>query len=380
MPRAFQAARLSHLTLLGVTLSAEPRSLSPAVSLVSLTLNNPRAFPYFPPEDLAAQLQFVLSLGELSIRFSVPVPRSRIPMRGIESPITRATLPSLIRFISRGVSTYLEGLFARISDHCLRKFDLTLFTQLISALPVISKLIDATAEFRFPVAKINFNQNNFSISISDNREEEAQGDRSLYIQVSCKPFDWQVSSAAQICNELWWMLRWVEDLAIDLYEHGTIPPEWRNEVESRTWCNLLRPFKCVKKLRVGRALTLDLSRALQPAEEQPGTGGGTPVGQLPLLLPVLQELVLEEGCDVNAFTAFIDARHHDRVGCPIQLVIRPSRRDPGAGANASASSRLPRRGDYISSQRIPMSLDLRYPVSPNPSEPSTPTRNRTHIA
>ena len=121
------------------------------------------------------------------------------------------------------------------------------------------------------------------------------------------------------------MLPAVEELAIDFYEHD-MPPEWRNEVDSTTWYDLLRPFKYVKKLRVGHALTLDLSRTLQPDEEQLGTGGGILEGPLFLLLPVMQELVLEEGCDDNAFTAFIDARQ--RVGCPIQLVIRPSSRDP----------------------------------------------------
>jgi hypothetical protein len=362
MPSAFQADRLSHLTLLGVTLSAEPRSLASTVSLVSLTLTNLRASSYyFPPEDLAAQLQSVHSLEELSISFSDPIPRSRIQMRGIESPITRPTLPALKRFIFRGVSAYLEGLLARISAPCLRKFDVTLFNQLIFALPDLSRFIDATAELRFPVAKINFNQNSLSISISDSREEEAQADRSLYVQVSCKPFDWQVSSAAQIFLALWWMLPAVEELDIDFYEHG-MPPEWRDEVDIRTWCDLLRPFKCVKKLRVGHALTLDLSRALQPAKEQLGTGGGC----VPLLLPVLQELVLEEGCDDGAFTAFIEARQ--RVRRPIQLEIRPSRRDPGAGARANASSRPPRRGGYILSRLRPMSPDIHlpgsYPASP----------------
>jgi len=337
MPRAFQAPHLSHLTLLGVILSTEPPSLASTVSLVSLTLTNLRAFPYFPPEDLAAQLQFVPLLEELSISFSVPIPRSRIQMlRGTESPMTmaRATLPALKRFMFRGVSAYLESLLARMIAPRLGKFDVTLFNQLIFALPALSGFIDATAELRFPLAKINFGQNSLSISISgsnDNREkedpgsEEAQGgsdagDRFLYLQVSCKPFDWQVGSAAQICNALCQMLPAVEDLAIDFYdyEHGgttntttttttttttsgmLAPAEWRNEVvDSGTWCDLLRPFKRVKKFRVGNALTLDLSRrALQPDEEQQqqqqpelGSGGGVPEGLLLLLSPLLQELV-----------------------------------------------------------------------------------------
>ena len=197
MPRAFQAPRLSHLTLLGVTLSTEPRSLASTVSLVSLTLTYLRESPYFPPEDLAAQLQFVPLLEELSISISVPtLPRPRIQMRRMESPITRATLPALKRFIFRGDSAYIEALLARISAPCLRKFDITLSNQLIFALPVLSRFIDVTTELRFPAAKINFNQNSLSISISGNREEEAQDDRSLHVQVNCKSLDWQVARLA----------------------------------------------------------------------------------------------------------------------------------------------------------------------------------------
>jgi hypothetical protein len=97
----------------------------------------------------------------------------------------------------------------------------------------------------------------------------------------------------------------------------------------------------------------------------------------PLLLPVLQELVLEEGCDDNAFAAFIDARQ--RAGCPIQLVVCPSRRGDGADFEAESDSAddprlLPRGGGgaYISSQPPPMSLDIRIPGS----YPATPSMSR----
>jgi hypothetical protein len=355
MPRAFQAARLSHLSLLGVTFSAEPQSLSPTISHISFALTNLRAFP---------QLQFVLLLEKLSISFSARIPLSLIHIRGT-------------RFISQSVSTFLVGHLAQTSAPSLRKIDVTLFNQFIDALPVLSMLIGAPAEFRFRAIKIHFNRDYFSIFMSDNREGEAQGNRSLHVRVYCKPFDRQVSSAVQICNTLWWMLATVEELAIDFHEHA----ECRNEVDRRTWCDLLRPFKLVKKLRVGRALTLELSRALNPAEEQLGTGGGIPVRPSSLLLVMLQELVLEEGCDHNAFTAFIDARQ--RVGRPIQLIIRPFGRDPGAGANANASSQLPQRVDFNSSRPMPMPFKLRLPggysVS-SPSSPSTPTRNRNQFA
>ena len=66
----------------------------------------------------------------------------------------------------------------------------------------------------------------------------------------------------------------------------------------------------MKTLRVGPALALEISRALQDGE-----------GRIPDLLPELQELVLqlEEGCEDDAFSAFIHARRG--AGRPVQLVV-----------------------------------------------------------
>ena len=346
MPKTFQAPRLSHLTLHGVIFSAEPRSLASTASLVSLTLTIPRVVVYLRPEDLAAQLQFVPLLEELSISLSFPIPRSRIQMH--DTFITQA-LPALKRFVFRGPSAYLEGLLARIIAPRLENFEITLFNQLIFALPVLSHFISTTAELRFPTANVNFNQAFVSISVSNHKE--AQGDKSLYVQVSCKPFDWQVSSAAQICSALSQMLAEVEELSLDFYEQR-VSPEWRKEVDTRIWMwyELLKPFKRLKKLRVGHALALDLSRALQSKEEPTG-----------LLLPGLEELTLDEGNE-NKFTDFIEARQV--VDNPVQLIVSPSKRDPKPDRPQSR----PLRGAYISSQ--PMSLDMRlpgsYPASPMP--------------
>lgn len=348
MPQTFHAPRLSHLTLLGVTLSAEPRSLASTVSLVSLTLTIPRVSVYFPPEDLAAQLQFVPLLEELSICFSVPIHRSRIQThhRSIAQE-----LPSLKRFVFRGFSAYLEGLLARISAPRLRNFEVTLFNQLIFALPVLSHFISATSEPRFPIAHVNFNQTFVSISVSN--DKEAQGDKPFYVQVSCKPFDWQVSSSAQICSALSRLLAEVEELSLDFYGQ-MMSPEWRKEVDSRIWMwyELLKPFEGVKKLRVRHTLALDLFRALRPNHNQEPTE---------LLLPELEELEVEEGCE-DKFTDFIDVRHE--AGNPVQLVVSPSKRDPKPDR---PRPRLP-RGAYISSQ--PLSLNMRipgsYPASPMP--------------
>lgn len=342
MPKAFQAPRLSHLTLLGVTLSAEPRSLTYTVSLVALSLTIPRVLVYIPPEDLAAQLQSVPLLEELTISFSVAIPRSRIRIHAMDR--TPAALPALRRFVFRGVSAYLEGLLARISAPHLRILDVTLFNQLTFALPVLSQFISTTAELRFPVANVNFNQTSMSISVSDRTPGEAQGDKSFYVQVSCKPFDWQVNSAAQICSALLRMLAEVKELSLDFYE-PKMPPQCQNQVDSRMWYELLGPFRSVKKLHIGHALALNLSCALQPDGSEEPTG---------LLLPALDELLVEEGCE-DDFTDFINAPQ--RADCPIQLVVCPSRQEPAHPALATQRSRVPRVA------HIPMSLDIHLPGS-----------------
>jgi hypothetical protein len=344
MPRKFKALRLSHLTLLGVTLSTAPRSLASTISLVTLVLTYPRASSYFSPEDLATQLQFVPLLEELSISLSVPIRRPRIQMHPRRIPMTSVTLPALKRFVFRGLSAYLEGLLDRISAPCLAEFDVTLFNQLLFALPALSRFINATAAFRLPVANVNFNPNSISISVSNH--EEAQGDRSLYLQVSCKPFDWQVNSATQICRELREILPTVEELSLNFHKHG-MPHEWRNGVVGGTWYEFLMPFEGVKKLRVGQSLALDLSRALQ-LDVELGTG---------LFLPALQELVLEEACEDNAFSKFIDARQD--VGRPVRLVAPPSKRDPVAVAPRPRGPNIPSRLLSLDT-RVPRS----YPASP----------------
>ena len=195
------------------------------------------------------------------------------------------------------------------------------------------------------------------------------------MQVSCKRFDWQVSSAAQICSALWRVLPAVEELSLDFHEHGMPPPPWRSEdfeVDSRAWCELLGPFKGVKKLRVGPALALDLSRALHHPDDSEEPDMGMMRQPLLLLLPALQEIVLEEGRDDDAFAAFVDARQHQHqrggAGSPIQLVMYPSRREPRTKPS------LTRRA-HISSQLKTTSLDTHLPGS-YPGSPSMMGRRR----
>ncbi|KAI0251683.1 hypothetical protein BJV78DRAFT_1282337 [Lactifluus subvellereus] len=322
MPRQFLAPNLHRLNLLGVTLFTRPPSLASTVALVTLTLTNIRALAYYSPEPLVAQLQFVPLLEELSIGFSVPVTRSSTQMRVSGAPTTRIALSSLRRW-----------------------FNVALFNQLTFTLPLLSRFVDTTPGFRFPIADVTFHHN--SISISARRHKQARGDRSFYLHVSCQPFDLQVTSAAQICRELSPMLSVVDELSLDFYEHG---------------------------MPVDPALASEISDALQP------DGAGR------VILPELQELVLqlEGGCDDDAFSAFIDARQ--RAGHPVELVVGSPMRLSGAH-RSSPPPRL--QGTYITSQpmafRTPLSgSDPTFPSAdlPRPPElnPASPTASETDSA
>jgi hypothetical protein len=93
----------------------------------------------------------------------------------------------------------------------------------------------------------------------------------------------------------------IEHLTLD-FEGMAVPAEWQDHaVDGTIWRELLGPFIGAKKLRICKALSLELSCAFQGAE----------LGSDPGLLPVLEELApeLEEEHAENAFISFIEARH-----------------------------------------------------------------------
>jgi hypothetical protein len=299
LPENFLAPNLRHLTLSGVGLPGELTSLSTA-SLVTLTLTNIQASGYFLPKHLATALfQSSPHLEELSIGFSVPLPRpsaERELFNALEPPLT---LPRLNRLTFRGVSAYLESLLAQMRAPLLQLLDITLFNQVAAfALPHLSHFTNATQGLRLPIGKIVFNGD--SVSVTSCHSWWGNESSSFSLRVMCKPFDWQLDSVAQICGALMPVLSCVEELTLDI-DGQEMPTEWQNgAVDGAAWLELLRPFVGANKLHVYRTIVWELSCALQPVH----------VGLDPELLPALQVLVwrLETGYIANAFASFVDAR------------------------------------------------------------------------
>jgi hypothetical protein len=87
LPETFLAPNLRHLTLSGISLPVELT----LPSLVTLALTDIQTSSYFLAEQLVAHLQSFSQLEELSIGFSIPLPRPSAEMElsnALETPVT----------------------------------------------------------------------------------------------------------------------------------------------------------------------------------------------------------------------------------------------------------------------------------------------------
>jgi hypothetical protein len=305
LPKAFLSPNLCHLVFPSVSPPKRLRFLTSTVSLVTLKLSNIQTSSYFRPRVLVARLRSLPHLVELSIEFSVPVPRPRTERQLLGEQGAPMTLPSLTYLRFKGVSAYLESLVAQIRAPCLKRLGITLFNQIAFALPHQSHLINITEAFKFPNAMVYFGHDEVSITMADH---SLAWFHFFSLRVKCTQFDWQIDCAAQICNALISALSGVERLALNCSDNFQIPTELQNDaIDGRTWHELLRSFIGVNQLHVyADRLLEELSYALQLDEV------GSDLGFLPHLRSI-------HAVD-NRFTSFINTRR--AVGGPVQFLRR----------------------------------------------------------
>lgn len=260
LPKNFLAPNLRHLRLSKVGLPGDLTLLSTA-SLLTLTLTNVQASGYILPKHLVMLLQSSPQLEELSIGFSIPLPSPGAERGLLDVLVPPVTLLNLNHLTFRGVSAYLESLVAQMRAPRLQALDITFFNQLAFVLPHLSRFTDAVQELKLPIAKISFDRDSVSVGTADDWGRDG-GSRHLSLRVICKPFDWQIDCAAQICSALIPVLSSVEQLIFDTdAERRTIWPN--GAVDGVTWLELLRPFIGGRGLYIhGSVLAWELSRAL----------------------------------------------------------------------------------------------------------------------
>jgi hypothetical protein len=279
--------------------------LTSTVSLVKLELSNIQTSSYFRPRLLVARLSSLPQLEELYIGFSIPIPRPSTERELLGEKGTPVTLPSLKILRFRGVSAYLESLVAQIRAPCLERLIITLFNQIAFALPHLFHLINITERFKLPAARVHFSRDEVSVVTYHASSPWFEGP--FNFRVKCKPLDWQIDCAAQICDTLIPALSGVERLKLDYSLDFYIPTDLQNGgIDSTTWHDLLRSFVGVKELYIEPWLLVELSRALRVDEVRLDPG----------FLPNLQTITAAD----NKFSSFIDTRR--AMGRPVEFSLR----------------------------------------------------------
>jgi len=301
LSKAFLAPNLRRLSLSGISLPKRLRLLTSTISLVTLKLWAIQASSYFRPRLLVARLRSLPQLEKLHIGFSAPIPRPSTKRELLGEQGTPVTLPSLKTLMFKGVSVYLESFIAQIRAPVLKWLDITFFNQIAFSLQHLSHFINITEGLNIPVVKVFFRDNAIYVTTSNS----GLFDGSFVIQVKCKPLDWQIDCAAQICTALApaLLVSDVGQFILDDYDHMS-PAKWADaEIDETTLRELLSSFVGVKELRIKTALLEEIARALQMDE----------VGSDPGFLLDLQEIVAER----NLFASFIDTRLV--VGRPVRF-------------------------------------------------------------
>jgi hypothetical protein len=307
LPKAFVAPNLRRLVVPGISPSRRLRLLtSPSTaSLVALTISNIQTSSYFRPRVLIARLSSLPQLEDLDIGFSIPIPGPSTERELLGEQRAPVTISSLTALRFKGVSAYLESLVAQITAPLLEQLQITLFNQIVFALPHLDHLINITDRLKFPEAVVLFDRHAISVT-TDNFPNSRW--RPLFLCVMCQPLDWQIDCAAQICSGIIPTLSGVERLRLKPDVLGwEIPTEFQNgAIDSTAWHELLRSFIGVKELYIAHRLSKEISRALQVDE----------VALDPGFLPNLQYIASGD----NLFSSFIDTRRG--VGRPVEFVKR----------------------------------------------------------
>ena len=303
LPEAFLAPNLRNLSLPAISPPKRLQLLTSTVSLVTLALKNIQTSSYFRPRLLASRIWSLPQLEELSIGFSIPIPRPSTERELLGEQGTPVTLPNLKSLEFQGVGAYVESFVAQIRTPLLERLDIKLFNQIAFALPHLSHLINITGRFKLPAARVYFLQDAVSIITAHHGSRWSEGP--FRLQVKCDQLDWQIDCAAQICSALIPVLSDVERFALGFYDKR-LQTKWRNGgIDSTTWNELLRLFIGVNELHIDNGLSEELSRALEVDE----------VGSEPGFLPNLQHII----APANLFHSFINTRQV--VGRPVLFSV-----------------------------------------------------------
>ena len=305
LPETFRAPHLRHLLLKNFATPIESPQLMTMGNLVTLFLTRIPLSAYFHPNVLLQRLSLMPQLESLwaGFNFSRDVERqlSHTPI----TSMTRITLPNLRRLGFQGSSVYLEVLLGWLTAPLLETLRIQIFNRMVYSNPHLRQFMSTARIFQVKTATIYFDEERLGVLGYPHTEARLNN---LDLEFGGRYLDWQIVSAAQVFHALSTVCSVVEDLTLN-YSRDHMSLEWNNQADRIHWRKLLGSFGKVKNLTVNVGLIGQLSRALQPGEDE------SPVE----LLPELQKLSYSStGASHDAFSQFIDARQ--KAGRPVTVV------------------------------------------------------------
>jgi hypothetical protein len=270
------APRLRSLRLTRIPFPTLPRLLLSSNDLVDLHLLKIPHNGYISPEAMATCVSALPRLTKLSIEFTSPASRPD-PTTRRTPPLTCTVLPALTNFYFHGVSEYLEDLTAQIDAPLLHVMEITFFNQLVFDIQQLPRFIGhAPALIPDDTAHIVIYTDRVSMRFSSMSRSYF-----LRFEISCRRVDWQVSSVAQICNQLFEsFISSIERLFIQKTS-GMFPSTLEDAMDETQWLELFHPFIAVRTLYI-------LSQMVGPYVVSALRGLSTEV------LPALDKLCLVE--------------------------------------------------------------------------------------
>jgi len=313
LPEGFlagSAPRLQSLRLRCIAFPTLPKLLLSATDLVDLELRNTPHSGYISPQAIITCLAVLVNLKSFTIGFVSPQSR---PNRGSRPPQipTRIVVPALTRFEFKGVSEWLEDLVARINVPLLNSILITLFHQLIFDIPELGHFMRRATSFQ-ALDGVHLDFGYSSVRVGYLPPAARYFEDRTGLGISCRKFDWQLSSLVQVLTPFFPSIHIVEHLFI--YEPLYLQDEWPEDIESPQWLEVFHPFTAVKSLYVCKEFAPSISLSLKELVEERVTD----------VLPVLNNVFLEEFKDSgpvhDAIGLFASARQ--LIGRPVAISQR----------------------------------------------------------
>jgi hypothetical protein len=266
---------LQRLVLRRISFPSLRRFLLSTSDLTTLRLLKIPNDGYISPEAMATSLSALTKLEILHIKFASPTPQPKRRTRR-PPPHTRSVLSTLTSLEFRGVSEYLEVLVAQIDAPMLEQFRTSFFNQLVFDIPQISRLIGDLRIPRPSGLSLRFLQEDQTSVCFTWSRTGSHGEPCLYMAVLGEGLDWQVFSAAQICNQILPLCSGVEWLNVEYGDRwGNIEPPPRmgpDDMDHRRWLQLFHSFISVKRLEISDELEPFIAATLQGLTEDSATG------------------------------------------------------------------------------------------------------------